>query len=434
MATENSQTVDPTLSATELTRFFFALPEPLPLPDGWEALETVSNFADASSADDDPWVLLRLHQRNTDSSHIAITQAVVDLVAEQMGQTAPRPGQAQQLDPHGRVRRELTIVDAITTFDSPDEPPTSSPGRARASPPRADALNRCIHTVAEHVRAYRLASLSPYPPLTYERLSPTVIAFRAALPADLVGMITPNFLDDLDWDGPHLVMLEHFNAPDPVGQPIDDLLGQEMEHWRDELQRGSPFAVWRERRVDANGALHRRGDTIASVLAGQIASEVLLDSFLAILLWEERTEPEAGAELFEEGKTMARLAREFPPRLKGVWDTAGSGPVALWFEHSYRLRHRVVHGGYTPSWVEAEQALEVVAGLETHLFDRLAERRTDYPRSTLMTVGPPGLEQRNLWSGKIKQFYDGPAKAEPDWRESFSGWHDAFVQARMANL
>ena len=131
---------------------------------------------------------------------------------------------------------------------------------------------------------------------------------------------------------------------------------------------------------------------------------------------------------------MHRLAREFPSRLKGVWDTKGSGLVAQWFEHSYKLRHRVVHGGYNPSRFEAEQALESVVGLETHLFDRLAERRMDYPRSTLMTLGPPGLKRRNLWSGKIKRFYDGPARDEADWRESFSSWHGTFAQARISNL
>jgi hypothetical protein len=215
---------------------------------------------------------------------------------------------------------------------------------------------------------------------------------------------------------------------------VDDRLAAEMAHWLEEARSGSPFATWRERYVDAVGALQTRGDTVASVLAGQTASEVLLDGMLSLLMWEEGVEPEVAAQAFEEGQAVTRMSREMPARLKGVWTTTGSGSVAQWFEDSYKLRHRVVHGGYTPSRIEAEAALGACSRLRTHLLDRLSARRNAYMRATLMTVGEPGLLRRGLWAGKIREFAEGPAQSEPNWRESFHGWHIKFVEARLAAL
>lgn len=207
-----------------------------------------------------------------------------------------------------------------------------------------------------------------------------------------------------------------------------------MTHWLEETRRGSPFATWRERYVDAVGALRTRGDTASSVLAGQTASEVLIDAVLSLLMWEEGVEPEIAAQSFREGKVLARLRHDVPPRLKGRWSTTGSGAVARWFENSHKLRHRVVHGGYTPSRIEADAALDAVGRLETHLFDRLAARRNTYMRATLMTVAEPGLRKRNLWSGKIRAFAEGPALTEPNWRELFRLWHVRFAEARLEAL
>lgn len=165
-----------------LTRFFFALPEPIPLPDCLQIWETVGNSPSDDVQADDPWVLLRFHQRETRSSWIGVSDAIFDVVAAQADLKALRSPRSTGLDAAGLLTRDLTVVEAITTFHSPDDPPADWDGRASVLPPRADALNRCIHAVQDHVRAYRLASKSPYGPLSYERLAPTILAFRAVAP------------------------------------------------------------------------------------------------------------------------------------------------------------------------------------------------------------------------------------------------------------
>lgn len=67
--------------------------------------------------------------------------------------------------------------------------------------------------------------------------------------------------------------------------------------------------------------------------------------------------------------------------------------------------------------------------VQKYAFDRLCDRRDQYPRVTLMTVAQPGLERRGLWSGEIERFAKQQAPAEPNWQLAFREWHRQLVEA-----
>jgi hypothetical protein len=77
-----------------------------------------------------------------------------------------------------------------------------------------------------------------------------------------------------------------------------------------------------------------------------------------------------------------------------------------------------VHVGYRPTVREAEDAFEALLAVETYVFDLLVRdrNRTRYPFSVYMMVGEAGLEQRGLFTGKLRRAI---LDARADWRSSF---------------
>ena len=90
-----------------------------------------------------------------------------------------------------------------------------------------------------------------------------------------------------------------------------------------------------------------------------------------------------------------------------------------------------MHGGYQPTRAESTGALDLAKALETFTFDRLTEKRNRYPRVTLMLVARSGLEKRGCYGGRIREFSEKVAPAEPPWVESFAGWHRELIDARL---
>lgn len=297
---------------------------------------------------------------------------------------------------------------------------------------------RCIRLVADLVRAYRIASEVPCALPSYERIPSPVLLYVA--PA-----VRERHVDDShsgehirstgNWGGPQITVLDHQNIRDaPFGPPVEGALEEKFNAWMGNLRAGSPFMAWRDRYADANRALLINGDYPQAVVLAATSSEVFLDGLLSLLMWEERLDADAAAARFEEGKLVKRVAAEFPARLPGNWDVNGNGPVAQWFRATYRLRHRVVHGGYEPSRVEAEAALKAAHGLNNFAFNRLAAHRNKYPRATLMSVAEAGLAKRGAWNGKIKKFSEEVAPTEDNWTLSFSKYRKDLVAARLATM
>lgn len=70
------------------------------------------------------------------------------------------------------------------------------------------------------------------------------------------------------------------------------------------------------------------------MILANTSCEVLLDTILALLMWEEGETAEIVAPVFEEGKMLRRVTQEVTPRLGGNWST-DRGAVGDWYRNTY---------------------------------------------------------------------------------------------------
>ncbi len=412
-----------------LSRFFFVLPEPVSLPDGFRHTETVSDAPDGEKAHDDPIVSLIFHRIENPFGRSAGAADAIDQVIRRtpgLPHSALRP----RVDGLPGFRVSYTVVEAVTPSLSPDPIPDEGLPSAAGWSARGDAFNRCLRLVSDIIRAYRHATEAPYGLPSYERVALPVLRFAArGVRETFDGDVrAERYRPTEEWAGPQLMMLDHLNLGDAgVGPDFSEEIGIRTFAWLSEIRRGNPVHIWRERFLEARRAHELLGEYAQAVILANTSSEVLLDVILAMLMWEEGVPAEQAAQAYDEGKLLRRITRELAPRLKGNWSTAQAGAVSEWFERTYSLRHRVVHSGYMPSHAQAEQSLSSSAELQRFVMDRVADRRTAYPRSALMTIGEDGLRNRQMWSGQIRSFAEQVAPQEENWADSYAAYHQALI-------
>lgn len=409
-----------------LARIFFVLPEPISLPDGYQIVTSAGDQDSRGHQPDDPEVSLIFHQvRAPHGRTTASMEALLKATVEAEGlPLPPEDHQPLQLD------TEWTVVEALTPWDSPDPIPEADLDHPTRWRPRADAFTRCLYAARQVVRAYRQATQAACGLPTYvSAISPALVYSAAGVRQTgvhdgSVKLIRPT--QDV-WDGPDLMLLDHATLADPFSGPdFDGNVEMRFWHWYSEEARGNPLNLWRERWIEARRAHEVLGEEGQAVILANTSIEVMLDVILALLMWEGGLDVQEAAPAFEEGKVLRRVTRELAPRLGGDWST-DRGIVGAWFRSAYRLRHRVVHSGYSPSPSEAADALEAALGLQRFVMDRIAERRTTYPRAALMTLAEEGLRRRHLWSGQIRRFAQEVAPTEENWRDSYAAWYQELV-------
>ncbi|MFE6745852.1 hypothetical protein ACFVGM_08375 [Kitasatospora purpeofusca] len=397
-----------------LIQYFIALPETLPIPDGTSVSGTPS-----LPGYDGPEVILTFHQVKRPSQFTASLEAVNSVMGSYNNQ-ADAPA-----TPPPNIETDHTVVSAVTlartaeiigTFDHPHD-----------MPPMDDSFNRCLHFISDIARSYRVAFSTPSKIPTYEQLM-TIIPYSLGDPQGSAVTEGPG-IQRIAWSPGGLMILKNRGLPGFDGPWLSDDSYERIDYFLNLLQDGNPFFLWQEWLQEAHRALMVDGNYSLAVSLASTASEVFLDGLLSLLLWESGESPAAAASRFEEGKITKRLKSQFPPFLGGSWSLDGAGPVAAWFRDSFLLRHRVVHGGYRPSRLEAATAVRRVRELETFCCDRLVERRGNFPRSVLMTIAESGLQQRGLWGGSIKKFSETVAPKESSWLKSFHQWKQEFDSA-----
>lgn len=419
----------------DLVRFVFALPSPLPVPDGWIYANGVPDGYAVPDPATDPFVALTFFQVEANEEVLRGPDLAV-LEVERRLSLLPDPSSSEggsSVQP-GRY----TVVDAVTEVGSPVTPPPGWDGRPQNLPPRSDPLMRCLHVVSQIARAFRLVDGDPIVIPTYELLPMGLIGFSGKGSRQGTRSFVPSAPEA--WTNSWFMMLQHFNLPDPL-QPsrpwpeVDTSSGE----WMHGLLVGNPFVLCRERMIEAKLAIDRTGDYADAVVLANTGSEILLDALLTALLWEEYVKdsstapsPKEAAALFTERTLMARAMRGLQPRLKGNW-TSPASPWAVWRDRAQGLRHRIVHAGRQPTRQEAANALNAVDALQGFLFDQVVKQRGTYPRVTMITVGRAGLESRGAWSGTIKRFIEQRANVEPDWIHAYSEWNREVVTARATS-
>ncbi|WP_107308396.1 hypothetical protein [Streptomyces qaidamensis] len=408
-----------------LVRFFITLPDPFPVPDGYiyKGAPVVPEPY-ASRSMNHLFVHLRFMQsRNTSRRHGSFSSAAEAI--KRLGQVADDDSESMPSNLDGNYTTVIATTLSNAEIASDDE--WMSP---QDVPIEHDALNRCIYTLQEVIRAYRAAFEVPCTLPSYELLD-IFIPFQTTQSVVMTQEEEGFSLDSSEWGPVNALMLDHVNIPDVTDGPeiSQENIGR-LEFFENLRHAGAPLFVWRERFVEAHRALKIEGQYGAAVTLSNTASEVLLDSLLATLLWEAGNDAEDVAEVFAEGRLARRVKSQFASLLGGKWTLDGNTPVAEWFHRCYRLRHRVVHGGYSPTRLEAQTALESVHSLSSYCWDRLAAKRKSSPRTALLFLGEEGLRRRNKWCSFMQHFSSDVAPHEDSWLRQSQKWRDD-VQAKL---
>ncbi|MGW3936377.1 hypothetical protein [Streptomyces phaeochromogenes] len=412
-------------SSPGLIRFFITLPEPVDIPDGYVWQENYDHDPEGGG------IQQFVHMIFMQSSGSSRQQGSLAAAMESINRVNEHPPNLEINDGNSLTGQYTTVI--ASTLNDRNIQPESQWVSPQDIPIEHDPLNRCIEEIANFLRAYRAAVESLCVVPTYERIGP-IIPFQA-------GEFTP--LEDADedqagfripkWGDPGALMLENSNFSDipPSGEITSEDEGR-IDYFRSLLGKGNSLFLWKERFVEARKALYREGNYGASVTLSNTASEVLLDALLSLMYWESGKNPGDVADVFAEGRLARRVKANFAELLGGNWSLDGTGHVADWFHNCYLLRHRVVHGGYSPSRLEAQTALDVTFSLSLYCWDRLAEKRKKFPRTALITIAEEGLRKRGKWCRFIQDFSRDVAPVEPSWRNDSQAWRQDMYNALLA--
>ncbi|WP_282828655.1 hypothetical protein [Gulosibacter sediminis] len=333
----------------------------------------------------------------------------IDVAMNALQQSIPeglRPS-ADPADNESEVPWHSTVIEAVPLFHD-----TLAPSDEYIS----EAFDKALEQIRQLQRTFYVATKYPTPLVTREQLPSIVPQLRRVVTAS-----NPGF------PGQEGIFLVHMNTA--RGSAFTDPLTEnEQQSFGAILQAPDrPFFDYADLRRDAVVALEYYGNYRDAVLTSATASEVLLDTLLVSLDWEDRKTPEQTAQAFQDVRRISsRVKTLYARRLKGRWETEGSGPVATWYRDTMLLRNRIVHGGLSPTLVQARQALEGVSLLESFVIERLTQAETlnHYLRTAYSLVGYPGLKRRNLLSSRRTALLQSIIED--------SGWSERLTRYRTA--
>lgn len=330
-----------------------------------------------------PFVSLRFWQPKTKFTYDFGHQGLGQVIEAIWG---PSDSGSAQPPPPTEVDSYRTVVEAVTQAAIAEgEPPAVNLVAA--------AFNRCLAALNKVIDAYSVAfDDSELRHLSAAHLG--MLAFAASKPA----------FEEKPDVGPVTYLLPLA----PPNHPSKDIMGPEgWEKLTGFIEAGvhqHPFILALRYHLQAVRSLYE-GDHDQALILAATASEMLLNALLRSIV-VEREGADAARAIFEPADRRtglkARLRTEYHGRLGGAWNPDQDGPVAAWWTAVQTVRGRVVHGGYQPTPQEAYDALMAAEALDRHIDDRLADRRFDYPKTALSKLGAAGLEQRGLWSDRMR--------------------------------
>jgi hypothetical protein len=278
-------------------------------------------------------------------------------------------------------------------------------------------LTRCIDELMRVIDAYRFAEKLSIPSPARERLGPGIIAAtRAADPAQG------------GWDAPADYVINTFALQGQqsfiAGKHTPETL-KEMANYLVLESLGHPVIALGHLQFELDSAMFHDGNFRAVLMFAHSASEIMMDTALMAILFEEgRSAEEAVASFAKPLKT--RILTEYHDRLGGAWAPRGSNAVATWLQNVLLMRHRVAHGGYSPHYEEARVAREAHYSLGSHLRDRLAARAKQYPFTAGLLVRPEGFERRGIRTRAA----EAAIRIGTDRLDEFVLWRNDLIQLR----
>ncbi len=242
-----------------------------------------------------------------------------------------------------------------------------------------------------------------------------------------------------------MVVLENRNFAVPEPEPVSPELQTEITQFSVRLAAGDPFALYAERRLEAEREVWTTGRMGQSVVESAIAAEVLFDALLGLMLWEEYeaglVDVEQAAEVFSSDITP-RLKNEYAKRLGGNWSLKQE-PLRGWFTLIASVRNRVVHAGFRPDKHArargarhrprrpaptscarpAADAYDALIAIESFVGNQLTKRWERYPKTAWLFLGTSGFERRGRLTA-AQAWFDKNGGLTGPWVRGYQEWRE----------
>lgn len=403
--------------------YFLPLPHPLPVPDKLRSEEPMSAHELARSSTPVSGLASSLLIHQLDDAHDRFRDDLVQLWAfASATMKEGDPSQAERsfrrfFDESGSredglaARRTVAEVAVLGLHEE-----------------NAAEILRGLDIAIDHVRfvqrAVAGASQSPVRLLARATLPPAVPIFAGVVwpqPAAVEGMPPKPLVRRV------IEMLIPGCAPPTVmgvrAAEFDDDMMNRLWRTADMISAKGAFSIYIDLRREAMVQREFDGNLRMAALAVATAGEVLLDTVLLHMLWEEQMEPGKVPEYLDRSISHSLRIRKFiPPRLGGRWTHDAKTPAGRYLRDVVWLRHRVVHAGHETTQREMDDSWTALVELEAYVGDRLAEGKNlrKYPRTAVAWMGEQGLSRRERLTKHVQQLLDEPT--EPNWIEAFSRW------------
>ena len=401
-----------------LTLFFVALPDPVPIPHdsviSFEIDENVPHLVGVPrhaaqgqppiphSENGQSFVSLKFWQVKSSSDvHFRSLQAVGKVVRTVRGESVPASDQPTS-------DATITVVEMVT------------PSPTASAEVEGDPFLRCLACLVQVVDAYRISENIRLARLSYERLDPFVLKYGRSI------------REPYEWSGPQMMRLDNVNIAVPSPDPLSSEQMQRLLLFIQNLRAGHPFSAWAQLCRERDFSFQVDGNYRVAVVQAALATEVLVSTVLACILWEQKFPATAGRGAIGEavellGKKPATLRAELGKLLGGNWDPKGASASGVWQRDGASLRNRVVHLGYDAERGEAGRAIASAVALDAFIRERLAARVSDYPRTAALLLGRPGLERLEANTRKVQEVIES-ADSEPDWVRSYLDWRQSLEE------
>lgn len=112
--------------------------------------------------------------------------------------------------------------------------------------------------------------------------------------------------------------------------------------------------------------------TNIEILIRIIYREVLICSGISEIDIEKRLEDES---------FMSIVKKQLAKYIGGTWDvTRQETPICNWYNDTYKMRNKIVHGGYFPTFKETDIAISAAMEFREYIFKRVREKKKIYSK------------------------------------------------------
>lgn len=213
------------------------------------------------------------------------------------------------------------------------------------------------------------------------------------------------------------------------GESMPSLRGDDMspENLKGALERirraknSFPTFATEDAYARARRSFFVESDYAAATVFAYTAIEIFCNGLLSLVAWESGLPRSEVAQWLKDQGFETRMRSRFHGFLGGNWDfKSSSSPIHL-LDEVADIRHRYLHAGVEPTFSDADMALEAYVEVTEFAKDRLAIKKYNFPRTTALIMGEPGLRRKDAWTRRYQKLLE-TIVSEDDWLKSFSTW------------